>query len=92
MLLKMHRDIMAELETERRVTRSVLEGSPVCIVRLVLSLIVLSSIVNSEMLDIGKREPITGRSLADIAPRLDMSPFHQVLQSGKPYRQDTLSS
>jgi len=87
--IKMHRDIMAELETERRVTRSVLEGSPVCIVRLSpeLNCIEFNSEF-SEMLDIGKREPITGRSLADIAPRLDMSPFHQVLQSGKPYRQD----
>lgn len=87
--IKMHRDIMSELETERRVTRSVLEGSPVAIVRLSPELNCIE--FNTEfcqMLDITKREPITGRNLLDIAPRLDIEPFREVLQSGKPFRRD----
>lgn len=87
--IKMHRDIMSELETERRVTRSVLEGSPVAIVRLSPELNCIE--FNNEfceMLEIAKREPVTGRNLLDIAPRLDIEPFRQVLQSGKPFRHD----
>lgn len=87
--IKMHRDIMSELETERRVTRSVLEGSPVAIVRLSPELNCIEFNTEfCEMLDITKREPITGRNLLDIAPRLDIEPFREVLQSGKPFRHD----
>lgn len=87
--IKMHRDIMAELETERRVTRSVLEGSPVGIVRLSPELNCIE--FNNEfceMLDIARREPVTGRSLLELAPKLDVSSFYEVLESGKPFRQD----
>lgn len=90
--IKMHRDIMSELETERRVTRSVLEGSPVGIVRLSPELNCIE--FNNEfceMLEIAKREPVTGRNLLEIAPRLDTAPFYQVLQTGKPFRQDAQS-
>ncbi len=90
--IKMHRDIMSELETERRVTRSVLEGSPVGIVRLSPELNCIEFNTEfCEMLDITKREPITGRNLLEIAPRLDTAPFYQVLQTGKPFRQDAQS-
>lgn len=87
--IKMHRDIMNELETERRVTRSVLEGSPVSIVRLSpeLNCIEFNNEFH-EMLDIGKREAVTGRNLLDLMPKLDTTPFSEVLESGKPFRQD----
>lgn len=87
--IKMHRDIMNELETERRVTRSILEGSPVAIVRLSPELNCIE--FNNEfydMLDIGKREAVTGRSLLDLMPKLDTTPFSEVLETGKPFRQD----
>jgi len=87
--IKLHRDIMTELETERRVTRSVLEGSPVGIVRLSPDLNCIE--FNNEfyeMLQIAKREPVTGRNLLDLTPKLDASPFREVLESGKPFRQD----
>ncbi len=87
--IKLHRNIMSELETERRVTRSILEGSPVAIVRLSPELNCIE--FNNEfceILDIAKREPVTGRSLLDLAPKLNTEPFYEVLNSGRPFRED----
>jgi len=85
--LREHTEAIAELETERRVTKNILEAAPIGIVRLDPDLRCLES--NHEflsMLHCPAREQVLNMKLADLAPTLDLSPFEEVISSGQPFR------
>jgi PAS domain S-box-containing protein len=85
--LRKHRDIMQELETEKRVTKSILESAPIGIVTLDADFTCLEC--NDEFIEFfqgEQRATVIGRNLFDIAPKLNRSMFEEVLESGHPCR------
>jgi len=86
--IKQHRDSIAELETGRRITKSILENAPVGIMHLDLDFNYIEC--NKEFLQIAKvsrREQLIGKNLFSILPYLPKEPFEQVRTTGQPYRQ-----
>jgi signal transduction histidine kinase len=85
--IRKHRDAIRELETEKRVTRSILEGAPIGIVSLNHELFCIEcndefvSILNSE-----GRSEVIGNSLFSILPGLKRALFEEVISSGQPCR------
>lgn len=95
--IRTHRDAIAELETERRVTKSILEDAPVGFVRLDERFrIVECNAEMIEMFDLESRAEAAGRELFAVAPRLPREKFEKIMQTGLPYRNNaeslTLSS
>jgi len=81
------RDAIRELETESRVTRTILENAPLGIVRVTCDLIIIEC--NQEFAGLTgwpAPESLKGRNLFDIAPRLNRAIFDQVLGGGAPYQ------
>lgn len=85
--IRKHRDVIAELQTEQRVTKSIIENAPIGIVSLSETFICLEC--NDEFLEIIEwrvRDRAIGKSLFELAPQLDKEIFAGVVKSGKPYR------
>src|SRR5579872_5923514 len=85
--IRQQRDSIAELETGRRVTKSILENAPVGIVHLDLDFNCVEC--NNEFLqitDAAERDEVIGKNLFSVVPYLQALPFEQVLSSGQPYR------
>lgn len=85
--LRAQRDSIQLLETEKKVTKSILESAPLGIVRLDNDLNFLE--VNQEFLNLsGKKErsEVIGVNLSDICPNLDLNPFREALLTGHPYQ------
>jgi PAS domain S-box-containing protein len=88
--LRNQRDLMHELEAEKRATKSILQSAPIGIVTLDTNLICLEC--NDEFIDFldgDIRENVLGKSLFEIAPRLDKTPFEDVLETGRPYQHNS---
>jgi signal transduction histidine kinase len=85
--VRWHRDAIRELETERRVTKSILESAPIGILSLGVDLICLEC--NDEfaqIMDVPDRTAVMGKSLKELSPNLNTELFKAVLISGQPYR------
>lgn len=85
--IRKHRDAIRELETEKRVTRSILEGSPVGIVSLTREFLCVEC--NEEFVSLLKNEDraeVMHKSLFILVPDLKRSYFEEVLSSGQPCR------
>lgn len=85
--IRKHRDIIRELETEQRVTKSIMENAPIGIVSLSQNFHCLEC--NDEFLEIvdfGERKNAIGKSIFEIAPHLDRSVFQEIVETGKPHR------
>lgn len=82
--LRQHTDAILELETERRVTKSILENSPVGIVSLDKDMICLEcNDMFIELVDAENREQIVSKPLFEIALGLKPALFEEVLNSGQ---------
>lgn len=82
--LMKHRDAIRELETERKVTRSILENAPIGIVSLSEGMEILEC--NDEFLEIiedNEQKSVVGKSLFEIAPGLKASLFEEVFKTGQ---------
>lgn len=85
--IRKHRDAIRELETEKRVTRSILEGSPVGIVSLTREFLCVEC--NEEFVSLLKSEDraeVMHKSLFLLVPGLKRRYFEEVLASGQPCR------
>jgi signal transduction histidine kinase len=85
--IRRHRDSIRELETERRVTKSIMEGAPIGIVNLSVDFTCLEC--NDEFVEIlahGSRNNVIGKSLFELTPHLERALFEQVFGSGQPCR------
>lgn len=85
--IRQHRDAIRELETERKVTKSILESAPLGIVRLDSDLLCLES--NREFLEMAHvetREDLVGRPLSELAPYLELHHFLAAIKEGRTYR------
>jgi signal transduction histidine kinase len=81
--IRQHRDAINDLETERKVTQSILGNAPIGIVNTNEELKCVAC--NDQFVEIVKqsdRSAIIGQSLFDIAPALDPSLFEEVLKTG----------
>ncbi|MBC7998082.1 MAG: PAS domain-containing protein [Leptolyngbya sp.] len=89
--IKKHRDAIQELETERRVTKSILESSPIGIVSLDDNFI--CSECNEEFVETmsaSNRINVIGKQLFAVAPRLTKEPFITVMHTGLPCRKTAI--
>lgn len=85
--IRQQRDAIAELETERRVTKSILENAPIGIIRLDSDLNCIEC--NQEFLEIVDSEnhdSIIGKSILEIVPHMNTVQLRKVLESGQPHR------
>lgn len=85
--IRKHRDAIQELETEKRVTKSILESAPIGIVSMDSDFTCLEC--NDEFVGIigsANRSDVIGRPLSEFAPHLRKSLFDEVLQKGVPQR------
>lgn len=85
--IRRHRDAVAELETERRVTKTLLENSPIGIVKLDKSLTLIEC--NQAFLDMAglvSQEDLKGLPLLKACPFVPAEPFHQVIEGDRPYQ------
>lgn len=80
-------DAITALETERRVTKNILEDAPSGILHLDESLNCVEC--NQEflaILDINDRDEVIGKRISDVAPFIVNDVFEEVLSTGHPYR------
>lgn len=85
--IRKQRDALTKLETEKRVTKSILENAPIGIVATDADYVCLEC--NDEfvrILDRQTREEVIGHRLFDLAPRLNRQALQKVLRSEKPHR------
>lgn len=85
--LIVHRDAIHELETEKRVTKSILESAPIGIVNLDDQLICLEC--NEEFANLvgcGNIRDIIGKSFFELSPFVRRTVFDEVLETGTPAR------
>lgn len=85
--IRKHRDVIRELETEQRVTKSIMENAPIGIVSLSVDFHCLEC--NDEFLEIigfESRKDAIGKPLFELSPDLDKSVFLEVVRTGKPLR------
>ena len=81
------RDALRELETEKRVTKNILESAPIGIVSMNSEMVCVEC--NDEFLQIvnqTSRDEVIGQKLFDLAPHLKRSVIEDVLQSEQPRR------
>jgi signal transduction histidine kinase len=81
--IRRHRDAIMELETERKVTQSILGNAPVGIVNINEQLECVAC--NDQFVGIVNqidRSAVMGKSLFEIAPALDRALFEEVLETG----------
>ena len=82
--LRQHTDAIRELETERRVTKSILENSPVGIISLDKDMVCLECNDKFiELVDGENRADIVTKQIFDVAPGLKPALFKEVLSSGQ---------
>ncbi len=82
--LRYHTDSIRELETERRVTKSILENSPVGIISLNRDMICLECNDKFvEQVDGGSRADLVAKPLFEFAPALTPQLFEAVLKGGQ---------
>jgi PAS domain S-box-containing protein len=85
MAIIQHRDAIRELETERRVTKSILESAPIGIVSLDDTFTCLECNEEfAQLLNFSSTKGIIGEPLFDLAPFLSRKAFESVLQTGSP--------
>lgn len=78
---------ISALETERHVTKSILEDAPVGLVRLDRELRIAECNAEfAEMLDLPREKEPIGESLASLAPEFPLSAFRKVLELDQAYR------
>jgi len=85
--IRKHRDAIRELETERRVTKSIMEGAPIGIVNLNEDFRCVEC--NDEflqILELNDRHLVLGKNLFELGLSLHQSLFQEVMQSGHPCR------
>lgn len=85
--IRQQRDEIKDLETQRRVTKSILEDAPIGIAHLDNSLRVLEC--NSEfvsMLGEESRDAVVGKALSIAAPNLDLALLHELIETGQTHR------
>lgn len=81
--IRTHIDTLQELQTEKKVTKSILENAPIGIVRLSDDLFCLECNQKFlEMAEVAQRETILGQHLSKFAPGLPMKVFQDVLSTG----------
>ena len=80
-----HRDAIKELETERRVTKSILESAPIGIVSLDETFNCLECNEEfAQLLNFSDTKKVIGQQLFDLSPFLSRQAFESVLQTGTP--------
>lgn len=85
--IRTHRDAIRELETERRVTKSILENAPTGIVRLTNQFVCVECNEEfNEILELESREQILGRPLFEIAPHINKEPIVEAFRTGQSFR------
>jgi signal transduction histidine kinase len=85
MAIIQHRDAIKELETEKRVTKSILESAPIGIVSLDDRFICLECNEEfAQLLNCIDTKEIIGRPLFELAPFLSQHAYNSVLQTGTP--------
>ncbi|HEY9732548.1 MAG TPA: ATP-binding protein [Drouetiella sp.] len=85
--LLVHRDAIRELETEKRVTKSILESAPIGIVNVDEQYICLEC--NEEfatLLGCDSSREVIGKSFLELSPFVPQKVFDEVLASGSPAR------
>lgn len=85
--IRRQRDAITELETERRVTKNILQDAPVGIIQLDDKLFLIEC--NREFLNIvdaHEREEIIGKAMSEICPHLDLKILQSVVSTGEPYK------
>lgn len=85
--IRLHRDAISKLETERTVTRSIVENAPIGIVRLSTDFKCIE--VNSEFLSIvgiDSASEIIGRSIFSLCPDLPEADFEEAVAIGNSRR------
>ncbi len=88
--LRKHRDLMQELETEKRVTKGILESAPIGIVKLDSDFTCIE--YNDEFVELlpgTDRQKIIGAKFFDLAPNLNRALFEGVLRTGQPCKGNT---
>ncbi|MBX9689258.1 MAG: PAS domain-containing protein [Candidatus Obscuribacterales bacterium] len=87
--IREQRDAIKELETQRRVTKSILEDAPIGILRLDLELSIVEC--NTEfvkMIGGADREKLIDACLKDLVPGLPYERFQEVIDTGLPAGRD----
>lgn len=85
MAIIQHRDAIRELETEKRVTKSILESAPIGIVSLDETLTCLECNEEfAQLLNCHATKEVIGKQLFELAPFLSRSAFESVLKKGAP--------
>lgn len=85
--IRKHRDAIRELETEKRVTKSILENAPIGIVSFSEHFVCLEC--NDEFVEIigaENRGAVVGKSVFDVAPGLDRKRLEETFETGQAYR------
>ena len=85
--IREQQNAIKDLETEKRVTKSILEDAPIGIARLDLELQIVEC--NSDfatMIDQLNRDDTIGSHLRDVLPSLSTELFEKVIESGQPER------
>lgn len=84
--IRAHIDTLQELQTEKKVTKSILENAPIGIVRLSEDLFCLECNQKFlEMAEVTQRETILGQHISKFAPGLPMKVFEDVLSTGQAF-------
>ncbi len=85
--IREQRDAIKELETQKRVTKSILEDAPIGIARIDYEMHILEANIEfASMVGSSDRNELIGKKLSEVAPRLSMDLFEDVLASGQPKR------
>ncbi len=85
--IREHRDAIRELETEKRVTKNILENAPIGIASLDSSLFIRECNVElMEMLGVNERESLIGKRLNEASGNLSEELFQAVIESGQPQK------
>lgn len=85
--LILHRDAIRELETEKRVTKSILGSAPIGIVNLDQQFVCVEC--NEEFVNLlsrGSTQQVIGKTFFELAPFVSRKVFEDVLQTGAPTR------
>lgn len=82
-----HRDAIRELETEKRVTKSILANAPIGIVSMSQHFVCLECNDEfAEMIGAADRAAVIGKSVFDVAPGLSPKRLEETLNTGQAYR------
>ncbi|HNB22341.1 MAG TPA: protoglobin domain-containing protein [Candidatus Melainabacteria bacterium] len=80
-----HRDAIRELETEKRVTKSILESAPIGIVSLDDSFLCVECNEEfAQLLSLTSTKDVLGKNLFDLAPLLSKQAFQACKETGNP--------